>query len=676
MAITDINISEELQTNAPSIKYRGNEGPKSPQQQEQALLMRQLRAEYERYVAQANPSNVLSFEDWYRMSIEQQAQTRGPRAMAAYGGIMGVDGRRQYGFGSSLKSFVRKVIPNEVSKVATVAAPFVAPFNPALAAGMAGIGSFDQSGSISDAFKSGALTYGLGQGARYLGGADFQKLQNPFTKDAFSKPIGTGGIKDLFKSKVPTVPEVTADNIANPEASIIEKLKTGALDERYAQGGADVFESGVGIENAKKASEGLQLTNTMKKISKYALDPKTVLGIIGLGGAAAMGAGMGTEEESLTEVDRGPGLTGEIPSGILSIRKEVIEAFKDPSGEALEALRIKYPFLGKKEDKNLAEGGRIGYANGVGPVLDVQEDDLSITDFMQDQGIPQGQMASMPSTFSELNQLSIDLFGRPYDKLNDSEQEILIEYFTKGKKQGREGVMAAQGGRIGFSEGTPSKRDELVERFGVGSDLLKKVYPLFMDEDGDYRKALQIAKYKLGEFISGKGTDLDTGAEWYNKLDKDTQKEILEEKIKIREERPEMYKKFDIKPSYQMIEEMEMPVYDEEYAGKYGIGGRYAQGGRIGKAFGGIMDLGGKEKDYRNTGGFVDLGAKEKADDVPARLSVNEFVMTADAVRGMGNGDIDLGAQRMENLMGHMENKGKQGAQEMFNVSERLSEVV
>ena len=125
-----------------------------------------------------------------------------------------------------------------------------------------------------------------------------------------------------------------------------------------------------------------------------------------------------------------------------------------------------------------------------------------------------------------------------------------------------------------------------------------------------------------------------------------------------------------------MTEEMEMPVYDEEYAGKYGIGGRYAQGGRIGKAFGGIMDLGGKEKDYRNTGGFVDLGAKEKADDVPARLSVNEFVMTADAVRGMGNGDIDLGAQRMENLMGHMENKGKQGAQEMFNVSERLSEVV
>jgi hypothetical protein len=40
------------------------------------------------------------------------------------------------------------------------------------------------------------------------------------------------------------------------------------------------------------------------------------------------------------------------------------------------------------------------------------------------------ETASKPSTFGELNQLSMDLFGRPYDKLNDSEQEILIEYFT------------------------------------------------------------------------------------------------------------------------------------------------------------------------------------------------------------------------------------------------------
>ena len=38
MGIEDIQISEELETNAPSIKYRGNEGPKSPQQIEQMIL--------------------------------------------------------------------------------------------------------------------------------------------------------------------------------------------------------------------------------------------------------------------------------------------------------------------------------------------------------------------------------------------------------------------------------------------------------------------------------------------------------------------------------------------------------------------------------------------------------------------------------------------------------------
>ena len=72
------------------------------------------------------------------------------------------------------------------------------------------------------------------------------------------------------------------------------------------------------------------------------------------------------------------------------------------------------------------------------------------------------------------------------------------------------------------------------------------------------------------------------------------------------------------------------------------------------KAEGGIMDLGGMEMDLRG-GGFVPLGAKEKADDVPARLSKNEFVMTADAVRAAGGGSIDKGADKMYKLMKGLE---------------------
>ena len=111
--------------------------------------------------------------------------------------------------------------------------------------------------------------------------------------------------------------------------------------------------------------------------------------------------------------------------------------------------------------------------------------------------------------------------------------------------------------------------------------------------------------------------------------------------------------------------------------------GTAAEGGRIGAQEGGLMDLGGMEKDYRQEGGFVPIGGKEKADDVPARLSRNEFVFTADAVRAAGGGDIDQGAEVMENVMKNLEGGGRiseesqgQGARDMFQVSERLSEVV
>ena len=117
-----------------------------------------------------------------------------------------------------------------------------------------------------------------------------------------------------------------------------------------------------------------------------------------------------------------------------------------------------------------------------------------------------------------------------------------------------------------------------------------------------------------------------------------------------------------------------------------------ANGGRIGKQEGGVMetevseeimpllDMGGKEKDYRETGGFVELGRKERADDVPARLSKNEFVFTADAVRNAGGGDIDKGAEVMENLMNNLEqggeiseeSQGLEGAQAMYEQQQML----
>ena len=103
-----------------------------------------------------------------------------------------------------------------------------------------------------------------------------------------------------------------------------------------------------------------------------------------------------------------------------------------------------------------------------------------------------------------------------------------------------------------------------------------------------------------------------------------------------------------------------------------------ADGGRIGYEDGGLlsikltpnMAMGGEipvrqneggitELDMRAKGGYIPVGIKEKADDVPAMLSKNEFVFTADAVRGAGGGNINKGAQKMYKLMKSLEKKIK-----------------
>jgi hypothetical protein len=121
---------------------------------------------------------------------------------------------------------------------------------------------------------------------------------------------------------------------------------------------------------------------------------------------------------------------------------------------------------------------------------------------------------------------------------------------------------------------------------------------------------------------------------------------------------------------------------------------KVANGGRINYAEGSeepvaketmpLLDMDNQEMDLRKDGGFVPIGRMERADDVPARLSKNEFVFTADAVRNAGEGDIDKGAEVMYNMMKNLESGGEvseesqglDGAREMFQTSQRLEEVL
>jgi len=79
-----------------------------------------------------------------------------------------------------------------------------------------------------------------------------------------------------------------------------------------------------------------------------------------------------------------------------------------------------------------------------------------------------------------------------------------------------------------------------------------------------------------------------------------------------------------------------------------------ADGGIMNYNMGGSVLPNGIEVDYRG-GGFIPMGSKERADDVPARVSKNEFVMTADAVRAAGGGSVQHGAKKMYELMNNLE---------------------
>ena len=185
-------------------------------------------------------------------------------------GIGNLVDREKYGLGSKLKKFVRNIIPNEVASIASAAAPFVAPFNPLLAAGMSGLGSFDRTGSISGGLKAAALTYGGGQIARGIGGAGFQTGFNPFDAASlgqsassfigvpYSTPIGTQtglqlGQYELFGGAPKTPPGI--DSLSQVGVNV-----TGAGGQTGF--GADLKtlfspDSNVGLETRAKAAMSL-----------------------------------------------------------------------------------------------------------------------------------------------------------------------------------------------------------------------------------------------------------------------------------------------------------------------------------------------------------------------------------------------------------------------------------
>ena len=198
----------------------------------------------------------------------------------------------------------------------------------------------------------------------------------------------------------------------------------------------------------------------------------------------------------------------------------------------------------------------------------------------------------------------------------------------------------ANGGRVGFEEGGT---------FLTMEEAAKRNPTLFMDtttynpipEDADRQAAAEIARTMMAVRSlpreDGEIEDTETMSTkdfMINEYFKPKRKELMENYGLSLEE------------ANNLIKEAVAQIRDKKADGGMPTG---------------IMRLnqaGVKERDYREDGGFVPVGIKEKADDVPAMLSKNEFVFTADAVRGAGNGDVEKGAQRMYKIMKTLENGG------------------
>ena len=239
-----------------------------------------------------------------------------------------------------------------------------------------------------------------------------------------------------------------------------------------------------------------------------------------------------------------------------------------------------------------------------------------------------------------------------YSKTNpDASAEEVEEFVTTNTSE------YAVGGRVGLESGTPKKGLESISIEDL--PVIKGPHKIRYDEDGnpirpefprkgephksnpnqkfDRKNMPFLLPLKRNKSAFGGRIGLEAGA------NKDFQ-----EYLKGREE-------FNKK---QNAEQLYKEYLENKRRQKVAVEKTMAANGGLMPT--GIMKtnkLGIKERDYRETGGFVPVGIKEKADDVPAMLSKNEFVMTADAVRGMGGGNIEKGAQRLYDQMKTMEKR-------------------
>ena len=391
------------------------------------------------------------------------------------------------------------------------------------------------------------------------------------------------------------------------------------------------------------------------------------------------GAGKNLMKKAIRIMDKAYDLDEELHKKINNEFLEIVNSGDSEPGEAYYYIIKKYGDILEMKKGGIAGlryGGRPGYQEGIGPnqgspsimanaTTDMEVEDasgipVSLEAEIKEIAAGSGSGEDFPATdsdflaleiLSDKHKIDLEVVIQIAKETNfttpeQSKGELYAQYMAKG---GRPGYADSNAEEFQITQSVEppegyydiSARDKLNpnEMLSEREDFWNEK---FTPERGEHVQKFDKPRqevYELAEAIMG-GPEKISFTEAIKKAE-----EILlaDSDWIIKEGKQKRIK-------YPFFHEQEEPGTN-----RYDYLDEKAKGGRIRKAPGGIMNLGGLEKDYRTTGGFVPLGGRERADDVPARLSKNEFVMTADAVRAAGGGSINKGAQRMYDTMKHLE---------------------
>ena len=560
-----------------------------------------------------------------------------------------------------------KVIPNEIKPFL----PYAAAFAPVIAPGI--MGAFGNS-MLSRAAMGGGLNI-FGQLAQEGNEGDINLL--------------SAGLGALTGAMTTPGKQIGVDKFDQP---IFDRASSasGIFREKAATAGADTL-TGKGLETLAKGSDifaaGMRDPLSMAGLKAAALPAATATGDL----MFAQAKRDQDEYDRMMEEDAASDAASDAQ------RAFAIRRAMEATGATEEEIEDAIYAAGYKT------GGRVGLRfGGIGSAVENIEDtemkeaakfamqdmDIPIMDLVEEFEI---QFKRKPNSMEELKQFYKDRYE--YKGPGD----------VKMKEEIKEKVVmeAKDGGRIGFKDGSDGSStgnfgadryaSELVEAYGsilnkgdmfltdVEKELIERgEYPSpdkikdFQTRYENLEKEYEKEEDKFGN-IDLQDSLLDEDAiKYYNKKVKDL--EDKEDRLMNKEEKLNevMYTDLDVSgilktPEFQewyRLWKAKDPKADDLPNAEY-FENMMFDTKRLRPDFmktkydvemkdGGLMNLGGKEMDLRK-GGFVPIGKKERADDVPARLSKNEFVMTADAVRAAGGGSVNKGAKRMYNLMNTLE---------------------